>query len=749
MAKRNTQDDLLGGFDEPEFEALVPTAAPEDETSGTADDDMFGAPAAAAAPPRENYVVLARKYRPQTFDQIVGQEHVQQALRGAIATGQISHAFLFSGPRGTGKTSTARILAKALNCQNGGPRPDPCGTCASCRSIANGSSLDVIEIDAASNTGVDNIRDLRSGVVLAPFSRYKVYIVDEVHMLSMQAFNALLKTLEEPPPQVVFVLATTEYQKVPETIVSRCQTFIFRRFKVSEIANQLSRILDIELKKRGLEMEEADRPRILDLLARNAEGGMRDAQVALDQVLVLSRGKLDFESVRRFLGIVNVDMLDEFVRAIYERRTGDLLALVDDLVCRGQDLERFTKSFAEYLRDLLILKNAPGRPALVNASEDRLALLTSLAESLPTSFLLNTSSTFLKLLEDMKVSVQMRFVLEIALIRLTRIDAVEDISKIVARLQEIERALAGKGGSGGGPSGGESVPVQPPRRPEAAPAPERRPMPDPNARREMDAPAPVVSAAPSPVAAPAQAPAVAVAPVAVAVVAESVAPPVAVAPEAPAAEMVMESAAVAVAVAPPPPAELLDSIRTRTLQRSHYLHMALLETELIGETGGTITLGVVPEDSFTFDYLNRPQSQQIIKEVLRECVGRDMQVRIERRARAEVVSPAPAPVPLPIPSASAEDAPDGGGEVAEPAPADLARLQEMAEREMVAEEPAEEPEPAIYYPPELIERTTRKITGENMLKALEKHADLKEVFLKVKEVFKVEDSQIMLRVRTL
>ena len=445
MAKRKKQEDIFGGDDagQPDDGILSQVDASESETPSESGQDPV---IAAARLPSDNYVVLARRYRPQTFDEIVAQEQVQSALCGAIAGGQVAHSYLFSGPRGTGKTSTARILAKALNCQNGGPRPDPCGKCESCRSITAGSSLDVIEIDAASNTGVDNIRDLRTGVALAPFSRFKVYIVDEVHMLSMQAFNALLKTLEEPPPQVVFVLATTELHKVPETIVSRCQSYAFRRFTVPEIAKQLGRIFDIEVGRRGLTVVPEEREGILDLLARNAEGGMRDAQVALDQVLVLSREKVEFDTVRRFLGSVRIDVLDRFVRGLHGRQTEELLCLVDELVNSGQDLERFVKNFAEEVRDLLIARTAPRKPELLNVSSDRHLALQELAGSLPVPFLLNVAAAFVKLADEMKMSTQSRFLLEYTVIRLTLVDPVEDVASIVTHLQELERKIGGGGG---------------------------------------------------------------------------------------------------------------------------------------------------------------------------------------------------------------------------------------------------------------------------------------------------------------
>ncbi|MDD4278518.1 MAG: DNA polymerase III subunit gamma/tau [Candidatus Sumerlaeales bacterium] len=437
-----------------------------------ADDDDLTPPSSEA---NESYTVVARRYRPQTFAQLIGQEHVQSALCGAIANGQIGHAYLFSGPRGTGKTSTARIFAKALNCQDHGPRPDPCGKCESCRAITNANSLDVIEIDAASNTGVDNIRDLRNGVALAPFSRYKVYIIDEVHMLSTQAFNALLKTLEEPPSNVVFILATTDPQKVPETIVSRCQCFNFRRFSINELEQHLGMILDKELERRHTKVDTADREKILQMIAQNAEGGMRDAQVALDQVLVLTGDKLDYETVRRFLGAVDFDMLDKFLIAMKERNAEALLGLINDLVASGQDLELFVKTLTIFIRNLLIARTAPNHPELLNMAQDRHAQLVALALSMPISFLLNSSSALLALPEKMKQASQIRFLVEVTLLRLITVDAVEDIDVLLNRIQALENAIC-QHGLVAGPS---TPPTQGTPPSSAAPAANGSPSPTP------------------------------------------------------------------------------------------------------------------------------------------------------------------------------------------------------------------------------------------------------------------------------
>jgi DNA polymerase-3 subunit gamma/tau len=721
MAKKRRQDDLLGmdfGDDpEPDSDDGL-TARPEEDDTLEAGADLFAAelPPVASGPATGNYVVLARRYRPQTFGEIVGQEAVRGAIEQAIRSNQIGHAYLFSGPRGTGKTSTARILAKALNCQNGGPRPDPCGTCPSCQTITAGSSLDVIEIDAASNTGVDNIRDLRTGVVLAPFSRFKVYIVDEVHMLSTQAFNALLKTLEEPPPQVVFVLATTDLQKVPETILSRCQCFAFRRFSVNEIVDHLGMILDQEAAQRGIQVPESDRHAVLELIARSAEGGMRDAQVTLDQVLVLCRDRIDLDAVRRFLGGIQADILDSLVREIHARKTEDLLARIQDLADSGHDLERFARSFAEYLRDLVIAQSAPGKPELVNVSADRHSDLKALARLFAPAFLLNLAGSFVGLADEMKMSSQPRFLLELALIRLTQVDAVDDIDRIVARLSDLEKALAG------GASGAQAR--------HAAPATAAAPPPREACAIEADLEEPAAVAYPGPQVQPSSAPMVAEGESRggeirdSGLVAEEPAPPPPVAP--------------APTPAPQPSTDLtpqafLDVLRERVVPRNHYLHISLLEATVVSFSHTMLVLGVNPSDRFTYNHLNRTASLQILREVAREVLGREIGVRLEfisgdtAESRApEAAPPAAAPAPFPVTPLGVRPSQDAHPPL--PIPADPA---------LSAAAPPAQPaaKPVV-------------LRGAALADFLAKHADVEGVFRKVKEVFQLDDTQICYRTPT-
>lgn len=354
------------------------------------------------------YEVTATRRRPKTFDEMAGQEFVVATLKRSIESGRIAHAYLFSGPRGCGKTSAARILARSLNCEQG-PTAAPCGVCPACREIARGASLDVIEIDGASNTSVNDVRQIKDEVLFPPNSgRYKVYIIDEVHMLSNSAFNALLKTIEEPPPYIVFIFATTELHKVPATIKSRCQQFNFRLFSVDTIKGLLAEAC----KETAMEAEDE----ALFWIAKEATGSMRDAYTLFDQVASFSDGKLSAELIREKLGLVGLDAVNALAEACAEARTADALAAVDAVLERGVAIEQFVVDMAEYYRSLLLLKNGVERESLLGYAPDRFS--RKALDAFSPVQMERAVSLLLDLYRDIRYSVSPRFELEAAVSRL-------------------------------------------------------------------------------------------------------------------------------------------------------------------------------------------------------------------------------------------------------------------------------------------------------------------------------------------
>ncbi|MFH1406656.1 MAG: DNA polymerase III subunit gamma/tau [Candidatus Omnitrophota bacterium] len=377
-----------------------------------------------------SYIVIARKFRPQNFDEVVGQEHITTTLKHAIEHGRVAHAYLFSGPRGIGKTSTARILAKALNCEKG-PAAKPCNKCSTCEEITSGSSLDVIEIDGASNRGIDEVRALRENVKFAPAKgRYKVYIIDEVHMLTQEAFNALLKTLEEPPAHVKFVFATTAPNKVPSTILSRCQRFDFRRISTQEIVKKLKEISQKE--KIAIE-EEA-----LFAIARTADGSIRDAESILDQLASFSKEKITPQDLSDLLGTVKEEQLFGMAQKIIERDAAGAIAVVDEILNEGKDLVLFMHALIEYFRNMMVTKVCADPKGLIETSKDMIERIKKEAKGLTVEEILYVIYSLLNALEATKRSPMMRVPFEMALVKLSRRESVISLDEIVKKLDEID-----------------------------------------------------------------------------------------------------------------------------------------------------------------------------------------------------------------------------------------------------------------------------------------------------------------------
>jgi DNA polymerase-3 subunit gamma/tau len=417
------------------------------------------------------YQVIARKWRPQTFEEVTGQESITRTLRGALEHERLHHAYLFSGARGVGKTTTARLLAKALNCHKfKSPTATPCRTtdadqCSSCREVAEGRSIDVLEIDAASNTGVDNVRDsIISTVGISPArDRYKVFIIDEVHMLSTPAFNALLKTLEEPPPRVVFIMATTESHKIPDTILSRSQQFEFRTIATSRIAERLRLIADAE------KINVADEA--LREIARAGEGSMRDAQSAFDQVISFSDAEITVEDVEAALGIAGAELRARVMRSIAEAAPRDALAVVDDLVMRGHDLRNFCRDLMSHVRDLLVVKVAGDAAEGLDANDAERKELRLAANEFSESDLVRFFHSLTETERILREGAHPRYQLEIGLVKLIEMRRLAPLGLLLERLNALEESLrtgstpaagasgttaptGGTTGSGGAPRGG-------------------------------------------------------------------------------------------------------------------------------------------------------------------------------------------------------------------------------------------------------------------------------------------------------
>jgi DNA polymerase-3 subunit gamma/tau len=377
-----------------------------------------------------SYQVFARKWRPQVFEDVVGQGHITRTLQNAISQNRLAHAFLFSGPRGVGKTTTARILAKALNCKEG-PTPKPCGKCDSCLETAAGTSVDVIEIDGASNRGIEHIRELRETVKYAPVGgKNKVYVIDEVHMLTNEAFNALLKTLEEPPPHVIFIFATTEPQKIPATIHSRCQRYGFKRIALNEIAAKLREITDNE----GIKVSDQG----LTMIARAAEGSMRDSQSLLDQAVSYSGMEIKNEDLQAILGSIAQETLRSFADGLLSQDASGLLRQIDSLLEQGQDMRQLLAGVVEHIRNLIIARIAKDPGQTIELAAADLESLRQQAAGTDTERLIMLFDSLSRTLDEMRWSPHQRFTLEVGLVKACSLAPLKPLGEVIERMRLLE-----------------------------------------------------------------------------------------------------------------------------------------------------------------------------------------------------------------------------------------------------------------------------------------------------------------------
>ncbi|ADG80964.1 DNA polymerase III subunit gamma/tau [Thermincola potens] len=380
-----------------------------------------------------SYMALYREWRPQIFQDIVGQQHITRTLQNAIKANRIAHAYLFCGPRGTGKTTTAKVFAKALNCKEG-PNAEPCNQCNNCIRITDGVSMDVLEIDAASNRGIDEIRDLREKVKFSPTEgRYRIYIIDEVHMLTTEAFNALLKTLEEPPHHVIFILATTEPHKIPTTILSRCQRFDFRRIGTGEIVDRLRDVCE------SLQVQTDEET--LTLLAKTAEGGLRDALSVLDQCIAFGGQRVTVEEVNTVLGTVDQELLFKMVDYFINKDSTSALFLVDDIVNQGKDLRQFSKDMTEHLRNLLLIQVSDHAGELIAVTESTLQMLEEQAQKVSRNMILRLIDIFSLTEREVRWSNQPRLNLELAVIEACKAEPKYSFEDLAAKVEELEAII--------------------------------------------------------------------------------------------------------------------------------------------------------------------------------------------------------------------------------------------------------------------------------------------------------------------
>lgn len=375
-----------------------------------------------------SYQALARKYRPQQFAEVIGQEHVTQTLLNALKLQRVHHAYLFTGARGIGKTTIARLMAKVLNCESGAC--EPCGTCRSCQEITQGTSLDVQEIDGASHTGVDDVREIREQVKFLPTSgKYKIYIIDEVHMLSTSAFNALLKTLEEPPAHVIFIFATTEVHKIPATILSRCQRYDFRRISVKRITEALREIATLE----QIEVNDA----ALQLLAKEASGSMRDAQSLFDQAIAFAGKQVTLEHLKSMLGFLDRQLFFQYLQALADRDAKRALLALEEIFAQGTDLLRFTTDVLEHVRHLMVLRECPDAEYLIDLPQEEYEDLKKIATQLSVEDLQRSFAIWYQGVADLARSQMPKMLLEVLTLRIAQAEPLRSLAELVSKIDQV------------------------------------------------------------------------------------------------------------------------------------------------------------------------------------------------------------------------------------------------------------------------------------------------------------------------
>lgn len=529
-----------------------------------------------------DYLVSARKFRPATFQDVIGQPHVVQTLTNAIASQRIAHAFLFSGTRGVGKTTMARILAKALNCEQG-PTPTPCDACINCREIAQGTSVDVIEIDGASNTSVDDVREIRENVKFTPFhGHYRIYIIDEVHMLSTSAFNALLKTLEEPPPHVVFIFATTEIHKIPATILSRCQHYNFRRISHAEIVERLRFVTQQD----GIRAED----RSLSAIARASEGSMRDALSILDQAVAFAGKTISHGDLETLLGTVPQEHVRAMIAAIIAQDTPAAVRVLAQLLDQGHDLRAYAADLVEYARHMLVAAVVPTAAdlrSLVEAPDEDMHQIAADAKAFTIEQLQELFRILSQAEDALRLSAHPRFVLESAVIRAARLRAANPSASV--------SPPAGQGHAPPAKPVAQAKPVSPAGAPASAPCP------------SPAAPGRPHSAPPAPAA-----------------------PTAAAKPGAP-------------SPAPPPPLHLdWERVVAHVSERHPSIGAFLEMSTLVGTDGDQLTVGFPATASVARGMMEKRDNQQLVAACCAELAGRPVRLKIVELANGQPAGPSPA-----------------------------------------------------------------------------------------------------------